>query len=100
MPITLPECRIRVARQLTTRDARYSGYDDHPPRRARGEPDIDGTRGGGPHVAALVSKDGQSPPLTADQFDISTAEGYEALSDDYARIDETREMNGRTRSRD
>lgn len=57
-----------------------------------GEPRIDGTRVGVRHVAALVVEGGQTPAYTADQFDISMAEVYEALSYYYAHIDEMREF--------
>ena len=57
-----------------------------------GEPRIDGTRVGVRHVAALVIEDGKSAAYTADQFDISMAEVYEALSYYYAHIDEMREI--------
>lgn len=57
-----------------------------------GEPRIDGTRVGVRHVAALVIESGQSPAYTADQFEISMAEVYEALSYYYAHINEMREI--------
>lgn len=57
-----------------------------------GEHRIDGTRVGVRHVAALVVEGGQTPAYTADQFDISMAEVYEALSYYYAHIDEMREF--------
>jgi uncharacterized protein (DUF433 family) len=57
-----------------------------------GEPRIDGTRVGVRHVAALVIEGGESPAYTADQFDISMAEVYEALSYYNAHIDEMREI--------
>lgn len=57
-----------------------------------GEPRIDGTRIGVRHVAALVIEGEKHPAYTADQFDISMAEVYEALSYYYAHIDEMREI--------
>lgn len=57
-----------------------------------GEPRIDGTRVGVRHVVALVIEGNQSPAYSADQFDISMAEVYEALSYYYAHIDEMREI--------
>lgn len=57
------------------------------------EPRLDGTRIGVRHVAALVIEGGgQTPAYTADQFDISLAEVYEALSYYYANIDEMRDV--------
>ena len=57
-----------------------------------GEPRIDGTRVGVRHVAALVIEGGQTPAYTADQFDISMAEVYGALSYYYAHIDDMRQL--------
>ena len=57
-----------------------------------GEPRLDGTRVRVRHVAALVIEGGESPAYTADQFDISMAEVYEALSYYNAHIDEMREI--------
>ena len=57
-----------------------------------GEPRIDGSRLGVRYVAALVIEGGESPAYTADQFEISKAEVYEALSYYYTHIDEMREI--------
>ena len=56
-----------------------------------GEPRLDGTRIGVRHVAARVIEGGQSPASVADQFDISLAAVYEALSYYYENIEEMRE---------
>jgi len=57
-----------------------------------GEPRIDGTRIGVRHVAARVVDSGRSPAHVADQFDVSLADVYEALSYYYAHIDEMRAL--------
>ncbi|WP_436925405.1 DUF433 domain-containing protein [Halosimplex amylolyticum] len=57
-----------------------------------GEPRIDGTRVGVRHVAARVVDENRSPAHTADQFDLSLAEVYEALSYYYDNIEEIREF--------
>jgi uncharacterized protein (DUF433 family) len=56
------------------------------------EPRIDGTRIGVRHVAARVVDSGRSPAHVADQFDVSLADVYEALSYYYAHIDEMRAL--------
>lgn len=56
-----------------------------------GELRIGGTRIGVRHVAARVIEGGQSPASVADQFDISLAAVYEALSYYYENIEEMRE---------
>jgi uncharacterized protein (DUF433 family) len=56
-----------------------------------GEPRIEGTRIGVRHVAARVIDTGRSPAYVADQFDLSLAEMYDALSYYYAHTDEIRE---------
>jgi uncharacterized protein (DUF433 family) len=56
-----------------------------------GEPRIDGTRIGVRHVAARVIEGGQSPATVADQFDVSLATVYEALSYYYEHVAEMRE---------
>lgn len=55
-----------------------------------GEPRLDGTRVGVRHVAARVIDAGRTPAQVADQFDVSLADVYEALSYYYAHIDEIR----------
>ena len=57
-----------------------------------GEPRIEGTRVGVRHVAARVIEGGQSPGAVADQFDISLAATYEALSYYYEHIETIREF--------
>jgi uncharacterized protein (DUF433 family) len=57
-----------------------------------GEPRSAGTRIGVRHVAARVIDSGRSPAHVADQFDVSLAAVYEALSYYYAHIDEMREL--------
>jgi uncharacterized protein (DUF433 family) len=57
-----------------------------------GEPRIDGTRIGVRHVTARVIDGGQSPAHVADQFDVSLADIYEALSYYYTHIDEMRTL--------
>ena len=56
-----------------------------------GEPRIDGTRIGVRHVAARVIEGGRSPAAVADQFDVSLAAVYEALSYYYEHVEEMRE---------
>jgi uncharacterized protein (DUF433 family) len=56
-----------------------------------GEPRIDGTRIGVRHVAAWVIEAGRSPAAVADQFDITLAAIYEALSYYYEHVEEMRE---------
>lgn len=58
-----------------------------------GEPRIDGTRIGVRHIGARVVDRGQSPAHVADQFDVSLADVYEALSYYYANIEEMRELD-------
>jgi uncharacterized protein (DUF433 family) len=55
-----------------------------------GEPRIDGTRVGVRHVAERVVTNGQSPAYVADQFDLTLAQVYEALSYYYDHIEEIR----------
>jgi uncharacterized protein (DUF433 family) len=57
-----------------------------------GEPRINGTRIGVRHVATRVIDSGGSPAHVADQFDVSLADVYEALSYYYAHIDEMRAL--------
>lgn len=59
-----------------------------------GEPRLDGTRIGVRHVAARVIDGGQSPAHVADQFDVTLAAVYEALSYYYSHIDEMRAIEG------
>lgn len=56
-----------------------------------GEPRIEGTRIGVRHVAGRVIEGGRSAAHVADQFDLSLAAVYEALSYYYAHPDEMRE---------
>ncbi|MFP8958320.1 DUF433 domain-containing protein [Natrialbaceae archaeon A-CW3] len=55
-----------------------------------GEPRIEGTRIGIRHIAGKVVSGGQTPAYVADQYDISLASVYEALSYYYANIEEMR----------
>jgi uncharacterized protein (DUF433 family) len=59
-----------------------------------GEPRLEGTRIGVRHVAARVIEAGQSPAHVADQFDITLADVYEALSYYYAHIEDMRAIEG------
>lgn len=56
-----------------------------------GEPRIEGTRIAVRHVATRVIDAGRTPAYVADQFDLSLAEVYDALSYYYAHTDEIRE---------
>lgn len=56
-----------------------------------GEPRIEGTRIGVRHVAARVIEGGNSPAVVADQFDVTLAAIYEALSYCYEHVEEMRE---------
>ena len=55
-----------------------------------GEPRIEGTRIGIRHIAGKVVSGGQTPAYVADQYDISLASVYEALSYYYANIEQMR----------
>ncbi|WP_049903690.1 DUF433 domain-containing protein [Halococcus agarilyticus] len=55
-----------------------------------GEPHIEGTRIAVRHVASRVVDAGHHPAHVADQFDVSLAEVYEALSYYYSNADEMR----------
>lgn len=55
-----------------------------------GEPRIQGTRIGVRHIATRVIEGGSSPALVADQFDLSLAAVYGALSYYYEHIEEMR----------
>jgi uncharacterized protein (DUF433 family) len=55
-----------------------------------GEPRIQGTRIGVRHIATRVIEGGSSPALVADQFDLSLADVYGALSYYYEHIEEMR----------
>jgi uncharacterized protein (DUF433 family) len=55
-----------------------------------GEPRVEGSRGAVRHVGARVVEQGRAPAHVADQFDLSLAEVYEALSWYYADLDEIR----------
>lgn len=57
-----------------------------------GEPRIEGTRIGVRHVAVRVIDGGRSPAYVADQFDISLAAVYEALSYYYGNAEEMRTL--------
>jgi len=56
-----------------------------------GEPRIEGTRIGVRHVAARVIEGGNPPAVVADQFDVTLAAIYEALSYYYEHVEEMRE---------
>jgi len=56
-----------------------------------GEPRIEGTRIGVRHVAARVIEGENPPAVVADQFDVTLAAIYEALSYYYEHVEEMRE---------
>ena len=57
-----------------------------------GEPRIEGTRVAVRHVAGKVVDGGYAPAYVADQFDLSLASVYEALSYYYDNVEEMREL--------